>query len=77
MVIDLKGKWLISGGKIKDLPVSIPGSVISGLLENHLIDNPYYGLNEDKARSYLFDDYSFKRIFKINKSQLKKYNYLC
>lgn len=77
MVIDLRGLWRISGGEIKDLPISIPGSVISGLLENHLINNPYYGLNEEKARSYLFDDYSFKRIFKINKSQLKKYNYLC
>ena len=43
MVIDLRGLWRISGGEIKDLPNSIPGSVISGLLENHLINNPYYG----------------------------------
>ena len=77
MIISLNGKWLLKSKQINDIEVTIPGSVISGLLENKIIDNPYKGLNEEATRNYLYDDCSFKKEFKLDKTKLNKYNYLC
>nr|WP_301539833.1 sugar-binding domain-containing protein [Staphylococcus saprophyticus] len=47
------------------MPVTIPGSIVTGALENNLINHPYYGNNED-AIQYLFNDhYSFSRTFTL------------
>lgn len=76
MIISLKGKWTINNQDIKDLEVTIPGSVISALIENKIIDNPYFGNNEELARSYLKQDYIFKKEFHLDKKQLRQFNYL-
>ena len=34
--------------------VTIPGSVYSALLENEMIENPYYRDNENEALNYFF-----------------------
>nr|WP_260979185.1 sugar-binding domain-containing protein [Staphylococcus saprophyticus] len=47
------------------MPVTIPGSIVTGALENNLINHPCYGNNED-AIQYLFNDhYSFSRTFTL------------
>lgn len=47
------------------LPVTIPGSVLSGLLENRRIDDPFYRTNEYKARELFRKDYVFWRTVLI------------
>ena len=34
MIINLNGEWLLSGEKIEELKVIVPGSVITALLDN-------------------------------------------
>lgn len=77
MIISLKGKWSLSSKDIENLEVNIPGSVISALVNNKIIDNPYFGNNEEVARSYLQNDYVFKKEFHLEKEQLRQFNYLC
>lgn len=77
MIINLNGEWLLSGEKIEELKVIVPGSVITALLDNKVIENPYFGLNEEKTRSYLKSDYTFRKIFSLKLDELKRYNYLC
>lgn len=76
MIIDLNGIWHIDSPKVEKLPVTIPGSVLSALLDNHLIDDPYYRENEASARAWLYYDYTFTRNFSLTAENLKKQNYL-
>lgn len=71
MIIDLNGMWHIDSPKVEKLPVTIPGSVLSALLDNHLIDDPYYGENEASARAWLYYDYTFTRNFSLTAENLK------
>ena len=68
---DLNGKWRMHGGNF-DCVGNIPGSLFSFLLENKLIDDPFYRDNELKALALTYTDYTFERSFELNKSE-KKY----
>ena len=72
--IDLGGKWKMCGGSF-DCVGNIPGSLFSFLLENNLIDDPFYRDNELKALDLTYDDYTFERGFELNKS--KSEYFLC
>lgn len=62
--ISLDGVWQMSeSGSEHKLAVNIPGSVLSGLLENKKIDDPYDGINEYQTRALLYKDYVFEREF--------------
>lgn len=68
--IDLTGTWLLKNLSDKtimdDIAVTVPGSVISGALENNLISHPYYGNNEAHIQ-YLFNNhYSFSKTFTLD-----------
>ena len=76
MKIDLNGKWSLCSSKFTNLEATVPGSVLSTLLEHKLIEDPFYRDNEEKVRQYLKEDYTFTRAFCLTKSQLKKHNYL-
>ena len=76
MKIDLNGKWSLSSSQFTNLEATVPGSVLSTLLEHKLIDDPFYRDNEQKVRQYLKENYTFTRSFRLTKSQLKKQNYL-
>lgn len=45
-VIDLSGRWVLSGGPVGGVPVEVPGDVHSALLEAGLIGDPYYAYGE-------------------------------
>ena len=64
--ISLNGKWKMTGGGF-NCEGNIPGSLFSFLLENGLMDDPYYRDNELKALSYTYTDYSFSRSFDLVK----------
>lgn len=76
MITDLNGIWHIDSPKVEKLPVTIPGSVLTALLDNHLIEDPYYRENEANTREWLYYDYTFTRKFSLTAENLKKQNYL-
>ncbi len=66
--LDLNGKWDLSkAGDSEKCKVDIPGSVISGLLSNALIKDPYKGLNEYETLEILKNDFTFERSFDFEK----------
>ena len=76
MKIDLNGKWSLSGATYSNLEADVPGSVLSTLLAHNLIEDPFYGENEETVRQSLKDDYIFTRKFTLTKQQLVLHNYL-
>ena len=77
MKTNLNGEWKISSPTYKNIKATIPGSVLSALLENNLIEDPYYRMNEYEAKKVSFEDFDFERDFTLNKDQLKQDNFLC
>ena len=63
----LNGKWRMYGGDF-DCIGTVPGSLFSFLLENKLIEDPFYRDNELKALALTHSDYTFERSFEVNKS---------
>lgn len=62
----LNGNWEMSEkGTEKYLEAVIPGSVISTLLLQRRIEDPFYRLNEYKAREIARKDYFFYREFEV------------
>ena len=59
---DLGGKWTIKSDNINAVG-HIPGSVYSVLLENGLMDDPFYRDNEIDALSLMDHDYEFIKEF--------------
>lgn len=62
----LNGLWKINYYKDNDIEVSIPGSLYSALLDNSIIEDPYYKDNELKTIEYTKRDYTFFRNFNIS-----------
>lgn len=63
--ISLNGLWKLSGNGY-ECNGTIPGSVYSVLLENKLMDDPYYRENEIKALQIAEHDYTFIRSFSLD-----------
>ncbi|PLX14098.1 MAG: beta-mannosidase [Marinilabiliales bacterium] len=53
------------------MDIKIPGSVHIGLLENNIIEDPYYRLNEHDVQWVDKKNWEFKTSFKVNSSILK------
>lgn len=63
---DLNGSWTMR--QLPDgrpMPAQIPGSVISTLLANGEIEDPYYRLNEYTVRERMRRDFVFERAFAL------------
>ncbi len=68
--ITLGGKWKMQTSGYAPMEVTIPGSLYSGLLENKLIDDPYFGENEHLYTKLSENDSEFSRVFCITDEQL-------
>ena len=66
----LNGLWNLSGNGY-DCNGNVPGSVYSILLENNLMDDPYYRQNELKALELAEHDYTFSCTFDFNEDEKK------
>ena len=64
----LNGLWQLNGNGFS-CEGKIPGSVLSFLLDNKLIDDPFYRDNEDKAFAVLNNEYDFSREFELTEIQ--------
>lgn len=60
--VDLNGTWRMIGAGY-DCTGTVPGSVYSFLLDNKLIDDPYYRENEWEAEKIMDHDFQFIRTF--------------
>ncbi len=65
--LSLNGLWQLSGNGY-ECTGTIPGSVYSILLENKLMDDPYYRENELKALEIADHDYTFTKCFSFDKA---------
>lgn len=67
----LNGAWKFGEkGREKKYPVTVPGTVLSGLLENEEIEDPFYRDNEYKTRELFWKDYEFIREFEADDALL-------
>lgn len=70
---DLSGQWALRKRDSYDsMHVNIPGTVLSGYIENNRMDNPYYRLNEKKAYEMFDEDYEFERTFMLPANMVKE-----
>ena len=63
----LNGTWQMQGAGF-DCNGTIPGSVYSFLLDNKLMEDPFYRDNEREALKLMDHDYDFIKKFVFNKS---------
>ncbi len=74
----LNGTWQLKKADETLLcPVEIPGSVLSGLTEHGLLEDPFYRMNEYPARELLKNDFIFSREFELKKEEGRVYTLCC
>ncbi|MDD5949767.1 MAG: glycoside hydrolase family 2 protein, partial [Lachnospiraceae bacterium] len=76
--IVLNGNWQLqdeSGECLCDC--TVPGSVLSAMLDAHLIEDPYYRMNEYPTRELLKKDYSFTHSFFVERQENLYYELVC
>lgn len=64
ITINLNGKWTMKGAGY-ECEGTVPGSVYSFLLDNNLMDDPFYRQNELEAQKLLDNDFEFSRTFEF------------
>lgn len=73
-IIDLNGTWtlnnLTDSEYLHNIPVTVPGTIMSGALENKLIEHPYYTNNEKQIQHLFNYNYSFTRLFTLDTNVL-------
>lgn len=74
----LNGTWQLKKADETLLcPVEIPGSVLSGLTEHSLLEDPFYRMNEYPTRELLKNDFIFSREFELKKEEGRVYALCC
>ena len=74
----LNGTWQLKKADETLLcPVEIPGSVLSGLTEHGLLEDPFYRMNEYPTRELLKNDFIFSREFELKKEEGRVYALCC
>ena len=64
--ISLNGIWKMKRiGDVREYDARVPGSVLSALLENGDVEDPFYRRNEYRVREMFREDYEFQREFEI------------
>ncbi len=62
----LNGTWMMNEkGSEAYIEAKVPGSVLSALLVQHRIRDPYFGTNEYAAEELFRQDYFFSREFEV------------
>ena len=73
----LNKNWKIYCDNGDAFVVNSPCTVLSVLLENKIIPDPYFRDNEEKVRKHLYEDYIFENSFSLTKEDCAKSCYLC
>ena len=75
MKLSLKNNWNIDSNYGKFI-ADVPFSITKVLLDNKVIEDPYFRDNEEKTQEIFKHDYLLSRSFTLSKVQLKKPIYL-
>lgn len=71
-MLTLNGVWEMQRqGEEVFYPATVPGSLYQDLLNNHLMEDPFYGENEPAARELSAFDYNYRRSFQVPEEVLK------
>ena len=62
-------KWKLTYQEHRDIPCDAPCSLYSVLLDNKLMEDPFYGLNEHKATALCEEPCSFSATFQVEQKQ--------
>lgn len=69
----LNGKWKLTSPKWnEELETLVPGGVLTTLLEEGKVQDPYWRTNEYQVRELFREDYVYSRKFQVEKSNLEK-----
>jgi len=71
--ISLNGDWrlCVTNTEFQDVPATVPGSVYNDLLNNNLMEDPFYRDNEKKALRLMDNDFTYFRSFSVPQSLLE------
>lgn len=70
-IIDLNGSWkLYRAGDTTPIAAVVPGSVFHDLMENGLMEDPFYRDNEKTARELSYHNYTYERTFEVPEEYL-------
>lgn len=67
-----KGWEFSQVGKGEWLPASVPGTVHQDLIDNKLLVNPFYGMNEEKVQWVEKEDWVYRTSFNVTEEQLAR-----
>lgn len=67
-----KGWEFSQVGKGEWLPASVPGTVHQDLIDNKLLVNPFYGMNEEKVQWVEKEDWVYRTSFYVTEEQLAR-----
>ena len=71
-LISLDGKWeLINNSKSINIPTEVPGSVFETLIEYEIIEDPFYGLNENDMKWVYESEWQYELLFDVRTGFLK------
>ncbi|MGN0331768.1 MAG: glycosyl hydrolase 2 galactose-binding domain-containing protein [Lachnospiraceae bacterium] len=71
--VDLNGNWILNRrGEKENYEAVIPGTVLSTLVKENVIANPYVRMNEYQTRDLFWEDYVFQRKFYLNEVFFKE-----
>lgn len=68
---DLGGIWQLRANGVENLSAVVPGCNYLDLLNNNLIADPFYGLNESKSLWLCEKDWTYSRDFDISAQELQ------
>ncbi|MEW6194072.1 MAG: glycoside hydrolase family 2 protein [Bacteroidota bacterium] len=72
---EIKNNWQFNqNGNDKWYPAFVPGQIHTDLLENKLIDDPYFGINEQNLQWIGEKNWNYKTVFEVNEEILNKKN---
>ena len=71
--LSLNGKWILTipGADYPAVSATVPGSVYHDLMENNLMDDPFYRDNEMKALAIMDNAFHYSRSFTVEEDLLQ------
>ena len=69
--IDLCGSWEMAGEDGRRFQAAVPGTVLSTLLDNGAIKDPFDGMNEAEACAQTRQAWTFERAFSVDAADLE------
>lgn len=69
--LSLNGEWNLNGGEFTNVVSSVPGCIHTDLMNNELIENPYFRDNESKVMYLGETDWIYDREFTVSEDLLQ------